>query len=199
MGMTSTATAPSPAFDWTCDGADEGENQLKTAVVYSDKTAANKAMEIHRWVVQQVDPNCPVMTTWWDIDWLKEQDLFEASCRQAAGADLLFVAVPAAAEFSHELRAWLAAVLRGNSTGDRALIAVLETDGGPPAGCTAVEEYLHEQADRAGVEYFPHRYALLSDDQADSQDLHEHATEAAPPRPDIAMQVDGVQHWGLNE
>jgi hypothetical protein len=197
---TASASVTTAGLEEARSSANQTVDQLNTAVVYSDQVSAAKALEIHRWVLRQVGPNGPVTTTWWDLEWLKEQDLFESSCRQAAQADILFVAVRASDSFSEELKFWLAGVLRGRARGERALIALLQTDGRMPGVITAVEEYLHRQAESAGVEYFPHRYSSIEAGKTAS--LSEAArgrTASTTAASENVAPTTGVQHWGLNE
>jgi hypothetical protein len=165
------------------------EDHLNIAVVYSDDTSLNKAVEIQRRVLQEFDSD-HVHSAWWAMESLQREELFEYARHEAAGVDILFVAIPSSMDLSFRIKTWLAAVLEENSRKGCALVALLGSTDDPSSGYAEAEDYLHELAERSGIKYFVYWYQLPP---AQSSSLLDFSLGTS------ALTPDAVQRWGLNE
>lgn len=173
------------------------EEQLKTVVVYSDQAAAAKAMTLKQRVLRQFFSESPMHTAWWSLESLKDEVLFEASCRHAAEADLLFLSLTVSDMLPEDAKTWLDTVLLKNSRPRLALVALLGTNGRLLSEVNPLDNYLHEQARYAGIDYFIYwhqQIPLTANSMTDRQ--------ALTVRPACASRTAnraGVPRWGINE
>jgi hypothetical protein len=179
--------------------ASKNAGRLQTMVVYSDRSAASKVMTIQHRVLQQFAAGCPVRTAWWAMESLKDKVLFEASCRHAAEANLVFIALTVSGELPLEIKTWLASVLAKNSKPDLALVALLGTTGHLPDEVNMLDNYLHEQARNAGIDYFIYWHRQMPSLENGFLPDHHHASAGAPAFSSMAIDRGAEPRWGLNE
>ena len=165
---------------------------LSIGVIYSDETAASKAMEFHWRVLRQFGPECPVRHAWWDMASLDETEGFESSLSQAAAVDILFVAITSPGELSLAFKTWLARVLATSLTRNRAMVVLLGTTDENPAWPVMVDGFLREQARLAGTDYFVHSYVFTPAAKAGFPEA-----VYSLPRRDVG--TSGVERWGINQ
>lgn len=174
------------------------EDQLKTVVIYSDQSAAAKAMALKQRLLRQFISGSPMRTAWWALESLKDEVLFEASCRHAAEADLLFLALTVSDQLPPEAVTWLDTVFLKNARPSLALVALLGTMGKLPAEVNPLDNYLHAQARNAGIEYFIYWHQQMPA-TASFLNNHHHAPAISPTCLTGTMEYEGVPRWGINE
>jgi len=184
--------------------ASKNENRLQTMVVYSDRSAASKVMTIQQQVLQQFASGCPVRTAWWAMESLKDKGLFETACRHAAEANLVFIALTISDELPLEIKTWLATVLAKNSRPDRALVALLGTTGHLPDKVNKdevnmLDNYLHEQARNAGIDYFIYWHRQMPPLGSGFLPDRHHAHAGRPAFSTMSINQGAEPRWGLNE
>ena len=172
---------------------------LNVAVVYSDRLAAAKVMEIHEHIIKEFRPGCVFRIMWWDADSLKADGFSEISRRYVAEADMVFVAIDAAHGLRPEVRSWLGTAMAGDSERDRVLLSVLRTAGEPPEKHLSVDDQLREEARRARMDYFAYWY---QPGPVESRFVMERAAQAifpAQPKARVAPKLEAIPRWGINE
>jgi hypothetical protein len=179
--------------------AKPAEAQLKTVVVYSDHSAAGKAMVLKQRLLQQFTSGRPMLTAWWALESLKDKVLFNAACRHAADADLLFLALTVSDKLPPEIKMWLEAVFTNNSRTHPALVALLGATGKLPSNLNLLDGYLHEQARCAGVDYFIYWHRQNSSLAADCLAEHRQLQPVGHACAIATTNGSGVPRWGLNE
>ena len=179
--------------------AGKNEGHLQTMVVYSDRGAISKVMMIHQRVLQQFTSGHPVHTVWWAMESLKDKVLFEASCRHAAEANLVFLALTISGELPLEIKTWLATVLAKNTKPDLALVALLGTADHLPGEVNLLDNYLHEQARNAGIDYFIYWHQQTPSLDAGFLPNHHPAIAGTPAFSSMATDRGAEPRWGLNE
>jgi hypothetical protein len=179
--------------------ASNNEGRLQTMVVYSDRSAASKVMTIQQQVLQQFASGCPVRTAWWAMESLKDKVLFEASCRHAAEANLVFIALTISGELPLEIKTWLATMLAKNSRPDLALVALLGTTGHQPDEVNTLDNYLHEQARNAGIDYFIYWHRQMPPLGSGFLPDRHHAHAGRPAFSSMSINQGAEPRWGLNE
>lgn len=175
------------------------EQQLKTMVVYSDHAAANKALMLKQRLLRELAASHPVRTAWWAVDSLKDEVLFDAACRHAENSDLLFLALTVSDKLPPEIKTWLETVFQQEARPHPALVALLGANGKPPTGINVVDNYLHEQARYAGVDYFIYWHRQQPSLAVDFLANHQELACACSSRASKSYNGNGVPRWGINE
>lgn len=176
------------------------DSEMRIVVLYSDQCAANKMTEVYGRLVQQLRGICRAKGTWWSMDLLQREELFETSLRAATQADLLFLAVEAQSGLSARIRSWLEAALRDAPKRECAVAALLGSNGEPASWHSETHEFLNQLASSHGIEYFalwhliaPTKESLLKAVQrADSGAAIVHLTR-------LIDKIENGSHWGINE
>jgi hypothetical protein len=162
---------------------------LAIAMLYSDGLAALKTIEIQQRVLQQFEPNLSVVLNSWPLASLNDAAQFEISHRQAAKADVLFLAISDASGPLDQLNPWLDLVLTSdpNHSHSRALIVLLGIVDQPSDGHDQLVTRFREQAASAGIDCFVHYYET-------SPDQNEN-----PPSSPPVIEPGKEPRWGINE
>jgi hypothetical protein len=195
-------TTTSKLWNGKEDGAIEGQvgEPLRVTVLFSDEASANKVKEIQSGVIEKLQPGYSIRNTWWGLESLKNKELFENLCLEAAQTDLLFVAVSAAVELPRETTIWLNAVPWKNSGRGLAFVAVFGTVDEPATDYLFLDDYLRDLADRAGGDYFAFHYRLPTPVEIYfSNGLQHERKTITPIWPKFSERVENTSHWGINE
>ncbi len=151
---------------------------LNLVILYEDERTLEWAVEMHCRVLPLVGADC-IEDTWRKLSLLHQPEILQEATEAAIQADVIVVAVRAAAEVPNELRAWVNAWLPRRRQPVGALVALISV----PAACGPwawrTRDYLETVAHRGGLDFLPHERKVVAPAPA----ALELATDAFDPRP----------------
>lgn len=134
---------------------------LRTVVLYADRASACQVLAVREHILEHIAPDCQVVGTGWALGSLADPDHHERSRHEATEADVVLLAMPGADELPAPLEDWLEFVLSRKTGRPHALIVLLGTSDELPSW-SALDDRLHELAERSGVDYFREWYRTPS-------------------------------------
>ena len=173
---------------------------LSVAVVYQDALAQEWASQVCARARQLVGDDC-LQSHWWHSELLQKPAALAEAVNAACLADVIVVAVQAAAELPVDLCVWIDAWLprRGRKSG--ALVALIGVPDPTPPGAALAHDYLLTVARKAGLDFLPHEQTVPS--KTPRVYVQPNPQRANPTSRALQYILDegrlAYRHWGINE
>jgi hypothetical protein len=141
-------------------------------------------------VCRQLRPAFRVEESWWTFHALAHPTLRDFTLEDAARADIIILALEAAADPPWMVRAWVDTRANRRIIDEGALVLLLAAPIEENSNPGGVEHYLREAARIARMDVFVNAHPVRL-----AQQLHARCAPAAKP---LRLSESG-RHWGINE
>jgi hypothetical protein len=146
---------------WTVglDGSELGTSErgaiLKALVTYEDAVVGNRVLAMLNSVARGVETSGRLLCSLWRFHFLGDHSLLEMAAAEAAGADIIIIALPGEAQLPFEVSEWISLWLPFRHERPKALVAFAdeETAGARPTPGAFAK--LREVARLGRMDFFP--------------------------------------------
>lgn len=144
----------------THNGAKAGRSNFNVVVVYDDRNAASRAMNVVSGLVRQFGDDFELRCDLWRFDILGLARARKAAARAGDAADLLIVSASGETDLPMPVRDWLNWCADGKTPGSAALVALLESNCRLGDAQCRTRRFLQSVADRNLMDFFLHEVDL---------------------------------------
>jgi hypothetical protein len=139
---------------------EEGKPAFNVVIVYDDRSAALRAMNVLNGLVHQFGDDFEFHCDLWRFDMLGLPREREAAAHAGAAADLLIVSAACDTDLPGSARDWLDKSIDGKIPGSAALVALLESRRRLSNVQCRTRQFLQSAADRGLMDLFLHEVDL---------------------------------------
>jgi hypothetical protein len=127
---------------------------VRLVMAFSGNSALHPVLDAHQMICRQLQPEFRVEESWWNVHALAHPSLRDVTVADAARADIILIALHNATDPLWMLRAWVDAWSNRREMHEGALVLLLPTLSEEASNSSSIEEYLHEAARIAPMDFF---------------------------------------------
>jgi hypothetical protein len=128
---------------------------LRALVMYEDAAVGNRALAMLNRVARGVTTPGQLRCSLWRFHFLNDPSLLEMAAAEAAGADIILIALPDWASLPSEVSEWISMWLMTRGKRPKALVALADEPPGVNGNTRCAFARLREVAQSARMDFFP--------------------------------------------
>ena len=146
---------------WTV-GLEEGELgpaetgvMLRALVMYEDTALGNRALAALNNITRRVETPGRLLCSLWRFFFLSDRSMLEMAAAEAAGADIILIALSAASKLPSEVNDWINLWLSTRNKRPKALVAFADEEAAGDRASSSLFPRLRELARLGRMDFFP--------------------------------------------
>ena len=169
-------------------------------VLYEDVTARNRAIRICDHLRLKFEPELCFDFSWWKFLFLEERTLAAFASKKASEADMIIVSAHAGGEFPWAVEHWMESWVSRRTVWPSVLVPLIGSANEQADEVTPRHLYLKRVAQRAGMDFLPHKATDPSREGSESiVEISRRAETRTPVMENILNRYHSPDHWGINE